>query len=422
MYKALVAENSPADRAACVAALRRAGFDCSPASDGVVAQHLLNGQTFDAAIIGLRMKRKHGHELIVNLLDKRSGLVIVATTDVYEPRLMMDLLLRGASDVILKPIQYEMFAAKVKALVERDRQRAVGEIGDVPIDERIGNTAALLKRQLDEVTTNFQSTIQELETKREALEKGYVGSIRVLTNLFEQVSGMRQSHASRVEEIALYIARECDLDAEAIRKIRIAALLHEIGQFGMPDDIRTTPPWRLPAEARSQYQRYPVIGATILSEIGGAEPIAVLVENHAENYDGTGFPAGKRGEDIPLGSRIIRLADGYDTFLMFASGDETVERLKEHLSDQRGSAYDPTLYKHAMEYLHETAKREAEEIESIPATQLRSGHVLAENIYDNEGRFLVRKGLPLPETMLPRLSVLLGNDIVKVYVDTESKN
>jgi len=118
------------------------------------------------------------------------------------------------------------------------------------------------------------------------------------------------------------------LEPQAERILKVASLLHEIGQFGMPDTLRDKAAWRLPKDIREQYEKCPAIGAALLGEMPGTDEIVRLVECHAENFDGSGFPNKLSGDAIPIGARIIRLADAYDTYLMFAFADKGLYRAK----------------------------------------------------------------------------------------------
>jgi len=252
------------------------------------------------------------------------------------------------------------------------------------------------------------------------LEAGLVGSVRVLSNLFNQIGQTEGSHVGRVETIAARIAARCGMSKGDIRHLRIAALLHDIGQFGMPDRMRNLPPWALDGPELVVFKNYPLISAVLLSEVPGAEVAVQLIEAHAENFDGTGFPEGLKGDAIPLGARIIRIADGCDTYAMHAAEGRTLEGVRMHLQAQKGKAYDPELVNSTFTSLRESRFTEnTEETQEVSALSLRPGMVLAENVYDPDGRFLAREGAQLTESMVPRVRQLLGSQPVKVTVDND---
>ena len=415
-YRALVVDDSEEIRDILARALQKEHVDCDVAADGVAAENMIRAKRYDVVITDLRMPRKHGHQLVVELLQRERPPMVVVITGVLEPRLVEDLISRGVADVVAKPLIPEVFVAKVKArLARREPVPSRPAAERFSLSEKISESTATLKAELAEVTTSFQQIIGDLERHQDELEAGFVGSVRLLTNLLDQLRKTEGSHAGRVEAVAEAVGKRMLLKREGLRYLKVAAMLHDIGQFGMPDEVRVKPPWTLSPEQLKAYQRYPIIGAALLSEVPGTEEVVKLIESHAENFDGTGFPTGRHGADIPLGARIIRIADGCDTFLMYAGGAKSLEAVREHLRSQKGKAYDPELVDFTFAYLTSRAhSQEDEKSLVIGAAELRPGLVVAENVYDADGQFLVREGVALTVNMVPRLKQLLGRQQVKV--------
>lgn len=418
-YQALVVDDSDEIRELVCRALLRVDIECEEASDGVMAQNWLRRRKFDLVITDLRMPRKHGHQLVAEMLEQPAPPLIMVITGVIEPRIIIDLLKRGVCDVTIKPVNYAAFAAKARGYLERGRLLAQGGAGPAPaaaVSEQIDGAASQLKERLADITQSFQETITNLEKQQATIEAGYIGSIRMLTNLMSQVEESTGSHAGRVEKMAAHLGEKLALSNEQNRNLRVACLLHEIGMFGMPDAVRNTPPWQLSTQDRKHYESYPLIGAALLSEIPGAEQAADLVEQHTENFDGTGFPHGRAGEKLPVGARILRIADEYDTFCMYTDTEHASEEAIRHLQQQRGKAFDPKLVPLAVAYLEQEAAHapDTELIKVVPGTQLQEGQVLAENAYDEDGHFLAREGAVLSETLARRLGKLLGGRKIHV--------
>jgi response regulator RpfG family c-di-GMP phosphodiesterase len=273
--------------------------------------------------------------------------------------------------------------------------------------------------QLLEVTSSFETAIQDLEQQKEELEEGLHGSLRILTNLFDQTGATHGSHAGRVEKLAADIADKIGIKGNERRNVIYAALLHDVGQFGMPDAMRMKPPWTLTDSERQVFRGYPVMGAMLLSEVRGAEKVAEIVEAHAERFDGSGFPNGLKGEKIPLSARVVRIADGCDTHLMFGNHEHPIEEVRKHLLAFRGRHYDPDLIDVAIGCAtHAYSQTAATDVIELPINEAYVGLILAGNVYDNEGRFLARQGAQLSAGMLVRLRWLLGNQVIKVHRPT----
>lgn len=151
-------------------------------------------------------------------------------------------------------------------------------------------------------------------------------------------------HARAVADIAVRIARAMRLSEKDVRTIRIASLLHDIGKVGISGGIIRKPS-RLTADEESAMKQHPVIGAEIMQPVGLLAGAAHLVRHHHEHYDGSGYPVGLTGEDIPLGSRIVLVADAFNAMVTdrpyrrARSKEEALKILKDHA----GSQFDPAV-------------------------------------------------------------------------------
>ena len=392
---------------------------CDTASDGVMAENMLRTKEYDVVVTDLRMPRKHGHQLIVELLERRNPPLVVAVTGLSEPKLVVDLLERGVAEVVQKPLSHRVLAAKIRAMLRLRSGQPKAAHPDqseaAKVADTIHVTTESLRAQLAQVTDTFQNTIKQLEVQKHQLEAGFLDSLRVLSSLVGQTGATQQSHVGRVEALAEALGELVGLSAERLRQLKFAALLHDIGQFGMPDRLRNKPPWQLEPEEMNSLKSYPFIGAALLSQVRGAEDVADIIEKHCENFDGSGFPKGLQGTQIPLEARILRVADGCDLFHMHCGDEEVVERLHEHLTTETGHAYDPEIAKLTSQILARVYRPADESTtQQCEGSQLRPGMVLAENVYDEHGHFLARQGARLTPQMIVRLQELVGRSQVMV--------
>ncbi len=120
-YRALVVDDEPLVRRLLFATLEHAGFACDGAQDGIEAQQLLKATKYDLVVTDIRMPKKHGHSLALELLADPKRPVLIIHTGVDEPRLTADLMLRGVDDIVYKPTNYATLAAHAQVLVERRR-------------------------------------------------------------------------------------------------------------------------------------------------------------------------------------------------------------------------------------------------------------------------------------------------------------
>jgi putative nucleotidyltransferase with HDIG domain len=156
-------------------------------------------------------------------------------------------------------------------------------------------------------------------------------------------------HSKRVSELSASIAKTFGLSAEALSRVRLAALLHDIGKIGTPEVIlgkNST----LEPEEMDRMKEHPYVGSRMIENIRRMRDIAIWLCHHHEKYDGTGYPSGLKGDQIPLPSRIIALADYYDAltserpYRKAFTRDEAVNTMKESV----GTHFDPVVFEHFM--------------------------------------------------------------------------
>ncbi|MBA0280963.1 HD domain-containing protein [Stenotrophomonas maltophilia] len=151
-------------------------------------------------------------------------------------------------------------------------------------------------------------------------------------------------HCDRVGLLAQRLATHCDLDDDACSQIGLAARFHDIGKIGIPDDVLLTPR-RHTDEERAIMREHPVRGEHIFLATGrsDAAPVARLIRAHHEAFDGSGYPDGLRGESIPLGSRIVTVADAYDAMTSVRPYRAAMERetALRIIDEQSGGLIDP---------------------------------------------------------------------------------
>lgn len=152
------------------------------------------------------------------------------------------------------------------------------------------------------------------------------------------------SHSSRVAEFAEFLCRLLQLPDEQSETIHIATHVHDIGKIGIPDAILHKS-GKLTHEEWSIMRRHPVIGFNILSKVRGFEDIALCVRHHHERWDGSGYPDGLSGEAIPLGARIISLADSVDAMMSVRKYRQklTTEECRNEILLGQGRMYDPQI-------------------------------------------------------------------------------
>ncbi len=146
----------------------------------------------------------------------------------------------------------------------------------------------------------------------ESLEEIYIEVITAMASAIDARDAYTHGHSQRVTEYAVAIAEEMGLAPAEVDIIRNASILHDVGKIGIKEEILKKP-GRLSEEERREMEYHPFIGTKILHSVRLLEPVMPLVYHHHERFDGTGYPDGLRGEEIPLGARIISVADAFES-------------------------------------------------------------------------------------------------------------
>src|SRR5579884_2099938 len=187
------------------------------------------------------------------------------------------------------------------------RLKAAEETGLLP--EFAGSESTV--REVRELAESFNRAAAAVKDSRDQLQGAYVEFVGSLASALDARDRYKAGHSHRVSELSCAIAEAMKVDSTTIERLRIGALLHDIGKIGVSDEVLRKP-GKLTAAEFAMVQLHPLIGRRILEGVQGFAPYLDAVELHHENWDGSGYPHGQRGEQTPIEARIIHVADAYD--------------------------------------------------------------------------------------------------------------
>lgn len=185
---------------------------------------------------------------------------------------------------------------------------------------------------------------KELESRRRQTERISLQTIKTLSVTVETKNVYTNGHSQRVADYSALIAGALGWDDKRINNLRNAAYMHDVGMIGIPDSI-VNKPTRLTEEEYAIIQRHTLIGVDILKDITLIEHVAEVAHYHHERYDGTGYPEGLSGEEIPIEARIVAVADSYDAMNSKRIYRNALEKEKiiEELESCSGTQFDPVI-------------------------------------------------------------------------------
>ncbi|HEV3512309.1 MAG TPA: HD domain-containing phosphohydrolase [Candidatus Sulfotelmatobacter sp.] len=192
----------------------------------------------------------------------------------------------------------------------------------------------------------------EAEKERVEIEKRHVEqiaslnmrTIEALALAIEAKDHTTHTHLQRVRTYAVAVAHELNLSEEQIEALRAAALLHDIGKLAVPEQI-INKPGKLTREEFEKMKVHPIVGAEILERVAFPYPVAPIVRCHHERWDGSGYPEGLAGEDIPIGARILAAVDCLDALASHRQYRQALplHEAMEKVKEKSGSWFDPQV-------------------------------------------------------------------------------
>lgn len=243
-------------------------------------------------------------------------------------------------------------------------KRNIGVLGLRYVDGRLGTSdpeaVAVISRILG-ITIDNILLFKDLKNKIREVEDLLLSIIKALSNALDAKSPWTKGHSERVSRYSLMIAEEMGLEQESRNLLEMAALLHDIGKIGMYDYILNKPDKLLPQEFEI-VKLHPLKGAEILRPINQLNEVINIISHHHEHYDGGGYPDGLRGENIPLLSRILQVADAYDAMTSERPYRKVLGKRKalEELKVCAGRQFDPRVVDAFMRAINKVSHVEKE--------------------------------------------------------------
>src|SRR5262244_2405915 len=274
--------------------LSAAGYKTRQAASGMEALAILNSTgEFELVLSDLMMAELDGIALLERAKEKYPDMPVIMVTAVHDISVALAAIRNGAYDYLLKPFEREQLLATVRRALENRR----------------------LKMENRAYQTNLESLVakrtDDLRRAMANLERSYDITLEALGDALDLKDAETEGHSKRVTAFTIAIARAMELPSERVRLIARGAFLHDVGKMAIPDAILRKP-GRLTSEEQLLMREHAVKGYQMLRKIPFLAEASEIVYAHQERYDGTGYPRGLRGQDIPLGARIFSVADTLD--------------------------------------------------------------------------------------------------------------
>ncbi|MGP8252044.1 MAG: HD domain-containing phosphohydrolase [Terracidiphilus sp.] len=322
----LVVDDENQVRAMIGSTLERHGYEVHLASSGRDALEAISLRTFDLVLTDIVMQDVNGIALLERVHSQLPNLPVVMVTAIHDISVAIDSMRRGAYDYLLKPFEREHLMNTVHRALDH-------------------------KQILDE-SHNYQQSLEQMVRARtemlrhamEDLEHSYDVTLEALGDALDLKDSETEGHSKRVTAYTIALARAMGIPPADIKVIARGAFLHDVGKMAIPDEILRKP-GTLTLDEQSVMREHCTRGYHMLRKIPFLAGAAEIVFCHQEHFDGSGYPSGIRGHEIPVGARIFAVADTLDAI----TSDRPYRRARsfdaarEEILRCSGTQFDPSV-------------------------------------------------------------------------------
>lgn len=302
------------------------GYQVLCASTATEAFETLDSEKIAVVIADYYLDVMNGVDFLARVEKEDRGVEMILTTAYPDLTLAQTLLEKGLFDLVSKPFHaYEILLAVKRAF---EKRRVIVESADF---------RQSLKKKIKEQTLSLRLRNQE---KQQLL----INTIKSLVQTLEAKDKYTEGHSRRVAENSLEIAQNLGLDYREQEEIHLAGLMHDIGKIGIKESVLNKR-GRLTDEEYTHIKKHPLISQRILEPIPQFKRVIQMIRNHHEFYDGSGYPDGLTGKNIPAGARILTVCDAFDAMTSDRPYRPALDRDKAFMLIARavGTQFDPTF-------------------------------------------------------------------------------
>ncbi len=324
--RVLVVDDEAHVRSMVSSTLERHGYEVKMVPNGREALDALARDGFDLVLTDIVMQDINGIALLEKIHGQHPSLPVVMVTAIHDISVAVDAMRRGAYDYLLKPFEREHLINTVERALEH--------------------------RQMLEESQNYQQSLEQMVRARtemlrhamEDLEHSYDVTLEALGDALDLKDSETEGHSKRVTAYTIALARAMGIPPAEIKVIARGAFLHDIGKMAIPDEILRKP-GKLTQEEQEVMREHCARGYHMLRKIPFLAGAAEIVFCHQEHYDGSGYPSGLKGREIPVGARIFAVADTLDAITSDRPyrKSRSFDAAREEILRCSGTQFDPAV-------------------------------------------------------------------------------
>ncbi len=269
------------------------GYLACTARSAKEALEIVQRESIGLVLTDIAMPQLDGFELLRRIKASDDDIDVIMVTGATDAETSIRAIRQGASDYVTKPLNLDEVQIVVRRTLHERRLVLENRAHQERLEDLVEVRTKEITRLCHELTDSYESTLHALMTALDFRDNE------------------TQGHSYRVVEYAVIVARQMGIGEPELTRIRRGAILHDVGKIGVPDAVLHKPSG-LDDEEWKEMRRHPELGYRMLKDITFLKPCLDIVLFHQERYDGSGYPQGLKGEQIPVGARIFAVVDTFD--------------------------------------------------------------------------------------------------------------
>lgn len=387
---------------------RSSGYRILLASGGAQGLAILEQESVDLVVSDMRMPEMSGAQFLEQVRLKWPDTVRILLTGYADISSTIDAINKGQIfRYISKPWDDNDILLSVRHALERkalEQEKRRLEALTQRQNEELRELNASLEIKVQERTRELRQAMASLEVANRKLKESFLTSIKIFANLIELRERSLAGHSRRVADLARTLAKHLGLPDAEVQDVFIAALLHDIGKIGLSDKLLVKPFLGLAGEERELVLRHPITGQASLMGLEQIQGATRLIRGHHERWDGMGFPDGLSGMEIPLGARILAVANDYDAVQIGVLMSKRLNQTEAlaFIMEGRGKRYDPQVVDAFSNIMGGQGNAETAEV-GLQSPHLKAGMVLSRDLVSTEGIMLLSRDYKLTEDIVEQI-------------------
>lgn len=383
-------------------------LSCTSATE---ALELLGKQQIDLIISDMRMPGMDGATFLAKAAQAWPDTARILLTGFADVRSTIQAINEGKiSHYISKPWDDDDFLRRIREVLEVKRLRehnkqllAIKEEQRRKLQQLTEHQEAIIKSR----TAELEQTASQLDMAYQELQESYFQSVPLLGNLIELHERHKKNHAKRVADITRIIAKEMQATDRDLRQYYVGALLHDIGKIGIDHAVLAKSTSDMTPMELKRYQQHTLLGESALLSFDPLREAAQIVRSHHERFDGKGFPGKLAGDAIPLGARIVALANDYDNLQLPNNnlGKALTDfQARDYIIQESGKRYDPqivSLFDQVFDRIQQLMSKSKEVV--LTLDKVKPGMTLSQDLVNHHGMVMLAAGRSITEGHIKKL-------------------